>query len=280
MPDLDIYQSTQLDERWFACIEPRHSRRVYSAEHVPSAECLEALRTFCTNFSPFPHARIEFLQGKAAHDVFASMVPLYGVVKNAPAAFVFIGKEGKEEQAGYTGECAVLEATRLGLNTCWIGGTYNKKAAAALPFVKPLTDEKILAVSPVGYALDKKTLMEKAMGSVAGSRTRKELTALCPQLAEQPGLFTTWPLWVQEALQAARLAPSGLNSQTWRFVWQKDVLSIGFDTGGNTKSWPFAKRRLDCGIAMAHIELGALTHGVHGTWRFAPSPDVAMFQLL
>lgn len=267
------------DERWYAYIESRHSRRVYDQEHVPSADCLEELRAFCADFSPFPHARVEFIHGEAARTLFGSMVPLYGVVKNAPAAFVFVGKEGQEEHVGYTGECAVLEATRLGLNTCWIGLTYNKKVASSLPYTNPLGNEKIMAVSPVGYALEKKTLIEKAMGSLAGSRTRKELKELCPQLAEKPELFATWPLWLQAALQAARLAPSALNSQTWRFVWQDDALTISFSEGGNTKTLPFPKRRLDCGIAMAHIELTALHHGVPGRWSFASNPQVAVFHL-
>jgi hypothetical protein len=37
-------------------------------------------------------------------------------------------------------------------------------------------------------------------------------------------------------------------------------------------------KRLDCGIAMLHIELGALAGGTTGVWTRLPAPDVARFE--
>ncbi len=36
-------------------------------------------------------------------------------------------------------------------------------------------------------------------------------------------------------------------------------------------------KRLDCGIAMLHIELGALSKGVKGRWELLKQPQVARF---
>jgi len=36
-------------------------------------------------------------------------------------------------------------------------------------------------------------------------------------------------------------------------------------------------KRLDCGIAMQHIELGALSQGIHGRWELLKKPQVARF---
>jgi hypothetical protein len=36
-------------------------------------------------------------------------------------------------------------------------------------------------------------------------------------------------------------------------------------------------KRLDCGIAMLHFELGALKSGVPGAWEPLDDPDVARF---
>lgn len=35
------------------------------------------------------------------------------------------------EKVGYWGEKLVLEATRLGLGTCWVGGTFDRRPAPA-----------------------------------------------------------------------------------------------------------------------------------------------------
>ncbi len=36
-------------------------------------------------------------------------------------------------------------------------------------------------------------------------------------------------------------------------------------------------KRLDCGIAMLHLELGARAAGTSGSWEFLKSPGVAQF---
>lgn len=36
-------------------------------------------------------------------------------------------------------------------------------------------------------------------------------------------------------------------------------------------------KRLDCGIAMMHLEVGALASGVHGNWQFLKEEGVAVF---
>lgn len=38
-------------------------------------------------------------------------------------------------------------------------------------------------------------------------------------------------------------------------------------------------KRLDCGIAMLHIEIGALSAGVKGRWELLQSPQVARFKV-
>ena len=51
--------------------------------------------------------------------------------------------------AGYLGEAFILEATRLGLGTCWIAGSFDKDGAADLADLAP--GEQVIAVAPLGY---------------------------------------------------------------------------------------------------------------------------------
>jgi hypothetical protein len=36
-------------------------------------------------------------------------------------------------------------------------------------------------------------------------------------------------------------------------------------------------KRLDCGIAMLHLEIAALHHGIRGVWELMEAPQVARF---
>jgi len=69
------------------------------------------------------------------------------------------------------------------------------------------------------------------------------------------GLNREWPDWIISALEAARMAPSAVNRQPWRFsVEEDDSIKISVDSFRD----PYRiSKRLDCGIAMVHIEVGA-----------------------
>jgi hypothetical protein len=38
-------------------------------------------------------------------------------------------------------------------------------------------------------------------------------------------------------------------------------------------------KRLDCGIAMLHIEIAAMSFGISGEWQFLNGPQVARFSV-
>ncbi|MRR12981.1 nitroreductase, partial [bacterium] len=82
-----------------------------------------------------------------------------------------------------------------------------------------------------------------------------------------------WPAWAQSAAAAAQVAPSAMNRQPWRFSFSEAGLLVST----SAVEVPRAPKRLDCGIAMLHLELGAFGQGVTGSWRLLRSPDVALF---
>jgi hypothetical protein len=49
-------------------------------------------------------------------------------------------------------------------------------------------------------------------------------------------------------------------------------------TDNDKKEWKLS-RRLDCGIAMLHFELGARAAGLTGEWEFLEAPEVARYVL-
>ena len=162
-----------------------------------------------------------------------------------------------QEAVGYTGEGIILEATSVGLGTCWVGGFFRPDVVnRQIPIAN---NERVLAVTPVGIPRDSFSFEEKLMTGFGYMHRRKRLSEMVTGTPKHE--------WMKTALEAARLAPSAVNRQPWRFVIGDNSISVNLDEGRD--SYKIA-RRLDCGIAMLHLELGARHAGATGKWTFPP----------
>lgn len=253
---------------WFAAIETRSSRRSFEPMPVGEAQ-LARLDLVCRGFRPYPEARAELIRepiDRACKGIIGS----YGKVTGAPCYLAFIGRADSEhvqECVGYTGQGLILEAAALGLGTCWVGGLF--KPGAVAPAAGLGHGERVIAVSPVGYPKTKLSFTDRTFKSLAGSKARKRLEELVGGGSIPGGAL-------RKALEAARSAPSAVNRQPWRFRFEGRSVVVSVDKGGKEKG---LSRRLDCGIAMLHFELGARAAGLAGRWELLPAPDVARFVL-
>ena len=258
--------------RWHLAITERRSRRHFDLNRPIEPETLVALDTLCKQFRPFPHARSRLVT-ESAKDVFKGIIGSYGKIKDAPAFIAFIGNMDSasvQEEVGYTGEGVILEATALGLNTCWVAGFFKPESVASLVEIK--SNERVLAVTPVGYARRHESLEEKLMTGFGRTHQRVPISRLISSLTQD-----SLPEWIRASIQAARLAPSAVNRQPWGFDVQDDSITVYVRTGGPEFN---VSKRLDCGIAMLHIEVAALNCGVRGNWQFLKTPRVARFSAL
>ena len=209
---------------------------------------------------------------ESVQDVFKGIVGSYGKIKDAPAFIAFIGNMDSpyvQEEVGYTGEGVILEATALGLNTCWVGGFFRPQSVASHIEISKI--ERVLAVSPVGYAVGIESTEEKIMTGFG--RTHKRLPI--PRLVSGSDVEKS-PKWIRASVEAARLAPSAVNRQPWSFNLEDDGIIVSVRTSGSEFS---VSKRLDCGIAMLHIEVAARVFGCNGEWEFLQSPQVAKFKV-
>jgi hypothetical protein len=189
----------------------------------------------------------------------------YGRV-SSPAALAFIADRGTRTTAasGYMGEGAVLEATSLGLGTCWIGGGVRRDKVARLVGLGP--DERVVAISALGYVAEP-SASERAARTVARAKQRRPLD----EIAQGHG---AWPEWARAGLELVRIAPSATNRQPWCFRMEDGAVVLSYG-GVDT---PYLSKRLDCGIAMLHLELGARSAGAIGTWEWRDGRDVALWR--
>jgi hypothetical protein len=260
-------------EKWHAAIPKRCSRRQYEAVFL-SPETVDYLIEFCDSInSVVDGARVVFVN-LSPDKLYKGFIGSYGKIQYAPAYVAIIGDNNDknvQEKAGYIGECFILEATAMGLGTCWLGGTFDSQIAGK--GIDIGVNEKIFAISPVGFAKMQVGFGEKLVKFIAKSQKRKSLEELCPNQD-----LGSWPDWAKKALEAARLAPSAVNRQPWRFTVEGDSIKVSVD---DPKNLLHISKRLDCGIAMLHLEVGALYAGVTGKWEYLDSPvDVAIFKLI
>ncbi|MHB9149671.1 MAG: nitroreductase family protein [Thermoleophilia bacterium] len=265
-------------ERWLAAAGARVSRRNYTDEPVsgPAADALDGL---CRSFAPFEGARTVLLRHAPPQIFTGWLLHVYGKV-SSPSALVFVGDQrvlGAAARAGYTGEAAVLEATALGFATCWIGGGVHRGAVEEFLKLEPY--EHVYSISALGYTSGEPSLGERATAGLVKARKRKSLESIAPGIR-------TWPTQVRVGVEAARLAPSATNRQPWRFTFapaSQDPGSSNGPVGPGAKvrlsferaDTPVISKRLDCGIAMLHFELGVRAAGVAGSWALLEGNDMA-----
>ena len=127
-------------------------------------------------------------------------------------------------------------------------------------------EERILGITPIGYSKDN----ADRVGVSSKQYRRKNLERLVTS-GDIDG-----EKWIRAALEAARIAPSAANRQPWRFEIGTDSITVSSDS--MRKDFRIS-RRLDCGIAMLHLELGALSEGVLGNWEFLEHPGVATYRI-
>jgi len=207
-------------------------------------------------FRPFPNARA-VLVTESPDSVFKGAIGPFGKIKGVPAFIAFIGNMGSpnvHEQVGYMGEGIILEAEALNLASCWVAGFFRPNVVASLTRIDK--GERVLAVTPIGYAIKRQALEERLMTGFGLTHRRRALSDLVTGLLE-----SEWPQWIRAALEAARLAPSAVNRQPWRFHIEPHSITVSVNT--LSREYGLSKR-LCCGIAMLHIEVTALNCGIRG----------------
>ena len=209
-------------------IRERHSVRQYSSDHIIGdvRTNLEVLIQECNKESGL---HIQLITDDP--ECFDTLLGHYGSFTGVDKYIAIVGSKklsNLEELGGYYGQKIVLEAQMLGLNTCWVAGTYGKgKCKAHVD-----AGEKIVCVIAIGYGLNK------------GSEHRsKDLSKLC-SVPEKD-----MPAWFKEGIKAALLAPTAMNQQkfTIGIDGEDAVIKAGFG--------PFVK--LDLGIVRYNFEVAS-----------------------
>ena len=250
-------------------VKSRYSMRTFSSKEV-SPETRQKILDYAEKITnPFgPKIRIKFIEKQTSAE--GEKLGTYGIIKNAN---LFLGVaiknvEGAQEALGYEFEQLVLYMTSLGLGTCWIGGTFDRGAFAEA--MKPEADEIFTIICPIGYGTGRKRFFEKIMRANLKADSRLAWNKLFFK-----NNFTT-PLLVydcpdyEEALEFVRQAPSAVNKQPWRIVFDGKAFHF-YEYHSMAAAENFDIQRVDMGIAFNHFELAAQEKNFNGRFvKLAP----------
>ncbi len=172
-------------------IEERHSVRAYTDEPIAAAIARE-LEAAVAEANAASGLHLQLVCGEEG--AFSSLLAHYGRFRNVRNYLALVGPKGAEldELCGYFGEKVVLLAQQLGLNSCWVGGTFSRRKTRC----EIGEGEKLVGVVALGHGVD------------AGRPSRSKQIS---ELANTHGMVM--PDWFQRGMQAAALAPTALNQQ-------------------------------------------------------------------
>ena len=210
-------------------IEARHSVRKYTDQPI-GQEKIETLKAAAEDVNRDSGLNIQLVLDEPK--AFSSGMWKYGQFGGVRNYFVMAGPKGTEaeEKIGYYGESLVLLAQTLGLNTCWVGLTYNK-----IPGTFTLRDGDVVhCVIAVGH------------GTIPGVQHPLKPVE---NFYESEGLP---PEWFRSGMRAAMLAPTAVNQHKFKFI-----LHPGNRVEAKTLFSMAGYINIDLGIVKCHFEIGA-----------------------
>lgn len=207
-------------------IQKRHSVRRYLEKPIKK-EHVDSIVKKIEELNNEGNLHMQFLED--ASGTFNKLFNKAVGLKNVPSTILCIGKDEKDldERVGYFGQKLVLYAQQLGLNTCWVG-IFNRKG-----FKSELGEgERLVIAIAIGYGENQ-------------GKNRK-----CKSPEEVVDDYTNVPDWFKAGVEAALLAPTAINQQSFKIIYNKDGEVEFKDMGGILST-------VDIGIVRCNFEIGA-----------------------
>ena len=202
----------------------RHMVRKYLDKPIP-ADIVETLNDRIRKLNNDHGIEMKLItEDKSA---FSTVVRLI-LAKGVRNYIILAGKEADDlsEKLGYASADIMLFAQTLGLNTWWVGGTFNRGIQSQ---VSP--DDKVIGVVAIGYGA--------TQGIPHKSKKPEEVSSYIGET----------PKWFKDGITAALLAPTALNRQPFNIIGDGNRVAITCEGG------IFAGANL--GLVKYHFEIGA-----------------------
>lgn len=230
-------------------INLRESRRIYLDKEVDIKKMIK-LKQLINRFNSEGNLTMSLIDD--AQEAFSGFKKSYGFFKGVRSVIALKGSVGDvlvKEKIGYYGEKLVIEAIKMNLGTCWVGGTFDSKSTI---FDKK-AEEILVCVITIGYCNNKKSLRETIIHNVTHRRSRNIKEFYNSDMGNPPD-------WFINGVLAAVKAPSEKNRQPVIFEYKNGKASAFVEKYEGLEP-------VDLGIAKLHFSIGAdgyFEFGNHG----------------
>ncbi len=208
-------------------VKQRHSVRAYTDEPL-SAEIKAQLQAEVDKCNALGNYHIQLVTDEP--NAFTGFLAHYGKFENVKNYIALVGNSSDDldEKLGFLGERLVIYAQTLGLNTCWVYLTYNKKKAN----ISVLEGEEVVCVIALGY------------GKTSGISHKNKPVSKLSDLSEGD------PDWYKNGVECALCAPTAINEQKFFIKRSGNEVSITATGGGRLGN-------IDLGIVKYDFSVGA-----------------------
>ena len=222
---------------------------------------IDAFIADCKKLVPEIKIETKFFAGEDSYKRLYGIAGYQGVMIEAPNYLVLLSENHPQniENAGYVGERAILKARDLGVDSCWVSYKDGSMVKSVLGIE---SDKDVVALIALGYAAPNK----KIEGATkTGENYSKSEVAVTQESSERIGIeemvfIDKWgnaatPELLEEralldAFSYARMAPSALNKQPWRFIVDGGRVILAIKNENYEGSYI---NRIDAGIVMLYF---------------------------
>jgi nitroreductase len=232
----------------YDAIAYRKSTRRYSAESI-SDQQLQSVKHIVDTAERLDNnitMQIHLVkEGWKVHGLLPGIIGGYGKVR-APHYLIVTSaeKEGYLQNIGYTLQGVVLGLTTLNLATCWLGGSIKKS------LLKDIIDIPEGQMPHLMIAFGHPEKGNSPFRKNPSDAKRKDASQITSGTMD-----ITW----SRIISAIRLAPSAVNTQPWRFVFNGDKIHVYSAKAGNLilRHLLGSHNLIDTGIALCHAMIAA-----------------------
>ncbi|MBY2475339.1 nitroreductase family protein [Clostridioides difficile] len=218
----------------------------------------------CKKLVPEIDVDIRIMNRNEVFDNLDKVAGYKGNMIDAPSYIIILSdvKDNYVENSGYIGESIIFKVTELGIGSCWVTFEDGKKVREKLEIN---SDKEVTGIIAIGYgenASNTKILNATKTGENysksdmqvvldnGSSRLGVEDVVYMDEWGNDASIEVLEERALLEAFHYARLAPSTLNRQPWRFIVDGGVVVLAVRKDGHTSLY---EEKIDVGIVMLYF---------------------------
>ena len=186
-------------------MKERHMVRKYVDKEIPEDVVLKLNERIEQNNDKYNLSiKLMLNNDKAVNSIIKLLL-----AKGVKNYIILAGNESDDlaELLGYSSADIMLYAQTLGLNTWYVGGTFNRGVSKYVP------NKKVIGIVAIGYGVNN--------GVPHKSKTIEEVSCYDGNM----------PNWFKEGIEASLLAPTALNKQDYKIIGKGNNVKIEIDNG-------------------------------------------------